>query len=60
MSRCNDRNKPAELLGLVRGDAAKAEWTLECAAVEAVSGFDLTGPDVTGPPMGDSSISRGA
>lgn len=46
------RNKPAELLGLVRGDAATAEWTLECSAVEAASGLDLKGPYVQGSPGG--------
>ena len=38
------RNKPGELRGLVRGDAAVAEWELECSATEHASGVDLRGP----------------
>ncbi len=42
------RNKPAELLGLVRGDAETATWTLECTADETASGVDLKGPYIQG------------
>jgi hypothetical protein len=44
------RNKPGELWGLVRGDAAVAEWELECAATESPSGVDLKGPFLQGGP----------
>ena len=43
------RSKPAELLGLCPGDAATAEWTLECSATESPSGVDVRGPYVQGP-----------
>ena len=46
------RNKPAELWGLVRGDADTAEWDLECTATEGPSGIDLKGPFVQGGPGG--------
>jgi hypothetical protein len=42
------RNKPADLLGLVRGDAETAEWELECTATEGSSGIDVKGPFVQG------------
>ena len=44
------RNKPGELCGLVRGDAAVAEWELECMAIESTSGVDLGGPFLQGGP----------
>ena len=44
------RNKPGELWGLVRGDAAVAEWELECTATEHASGVDLKGPFLQGGP----------
>jgi hypothetical protein len=44
------RNKPAELWGLVRGDAAIATWELECTAVDGPAGVDLKGPFVQGRP----------
>jgi hypothetical protein len=46
------RNKPAELMGLVRGDAESATWTLECTAAETGSGVDLKGPYIQGGPGG--------
>jgi hypothetical protein len=42
------RNKPVELMGLVRGDAETATWTLECIADETASGVDLKGPYIQG------------
>jgi hypothetical protein len=44
------RNKPAELWGMVRGDAVVAEWDLECTATEDGSGVDLKGPFLQGGP----------
>jgi hypothetical protein len=44
------RDKPGELWGLIRGDAAVAEWELECAATEHASGVDLKGPFLQGGP----------
>jgi Family of unknown function (DUF5990) len=35
---------------MVRGDAAAAEWELECRATEHVSGVDLKGPFLQGGP----------
>jgi Family of unknown function (DUF5990) len=46
------RNKPGELLGMVRGDVPVVEWTLECSTAETSSGFDVKGPYVQGPPGG--------
>jgi Family of unknown function (DUF5990) len=46
------RNKPSELLGLVRGDAATVVWSLECSADEADGGLDVQGPYVQGRPGG--------
>jgi hypothetical protein len=46
------RSKPAELLGLVPGDAPSASWTLECTATPSDGGVDLKGPYVQGPPGG--------
>jgi Family of unknown function (DUF5990) len=42
------RNKPSELMGLVKGDAASATWDLECS----FDGEDITGPYVQGGPGG--------
>jgi hypothetical protein len=44
------RNKPGELWGMVRGDAATAEWELECTVTEHASGVDLKGPFLQGGP----------
>jgi Family of unknown function (DUF5990) len=44
------RNKPGELCGMVRGDAAVAEWELECTATAHASGVDLKGPFLQGGP----------
>ncbi len=41
-------NKPAELLDLHPGDAARAIWTVDCA----VDGADVRGPYIQGPPGG--------
>src|SRR5579884_3073547 len=47
------RNKPAELLGLVAGDATSATWTLDCTATPSGNGgVDVKGPYVQGPPGG--------
>jgi hypothetical protein len=46
------RNKPAELLGLVPGDAPSATWTLDCTATPTPGGVDLRGPYIQGPPGG--------
>jgi hypothetical protein len=46
------RNKPAELLGLVPGDAPSATWTLDCTATPSAAGVDIKGPYVQGPPGG--------
>ena len=46
------RNKPGELLGLVRGDADSATWTLECTVQATADGIDLKGPQIQGPPGG--------
>ena len=46
------RNRPDELLGLVRGDAPSATWTVDCNAVPSLGGFDLKGPYIQGPPGG--------
>jgi hypothetical protein len=46
------RNRPAELLGLHRGDAPAAVRTLECTAKAGPDGVDLTGPCIQGGPGG--------
>ena len=46
------RGRPDELLGLVRGDAESASWSLECAARQTNDGTDLTGPYIQGRPGG--------
>jgi hypothetical protein len=46
------RNKPGELWGMVRGDAAVAEWELTCTATEDASGVELRGPYLQGGPRG--------
>lgn len=43
------RNRPAELLGLVPGDAGAATWALDCDAVQTPAGVDLKGPYIEGP-----------
>jgi Family of unknown function (DUF5990) len=40
------RDKPAELTGLTPGDAARAEWELDCTAT---TGPDALTPDLKGP-----------
>ena len=45
------RNKPSELLGLVRADAPAATWDLECKAGESADGaLEFTGPYIQGDP----------
>lgn len=46
------RNRREELLGLTRGDAASACWTLDCTATRSAAGVDLRGPYIQGPPGG--------
>jgi hypothetical protein len=49
------KNRPYELLGLVRGDAPSACWTLECTATpsdRSTNGVDVRGPYISGPPGG--------
>jgi Family of unknown function (DUF5990) len=46
------RAKPAELFGLVRGDAPEAVWTLECEDVDRDGAVDVQGPYIQGPPGG--------
>jgi hypothetical protein len=46
------RNRPADLLGLVPGDAPSAGWTLDCTAHSSPDGIDLKGPYIQGPPAG--------
>jgi len=47
------RGKPAELLGLVPGDAPEASWTLDVTVTAtAGEGVDLRGPYIQGPPGG--------
>ena len=41
---------PAELLGMVPGDAPSAEWTLECDVVDTADGVDFKGPYISGRP----------
>jgi hypothetical protein len=43
------RDRRDELLGLVRGDAPSATWTLDCKASSLPLGVDLAGPYVQGP-----------
>jgi Family of unknown function (DUF5990) len=45
------RSRPAELLGLVRGDAPSAEWTVECDVVDTADGADFKGPYISGRPQ---------
>lgn len=44
------RNRRDELLGLVAGDAAGAQWVLDCEAARTADGLDLRGPHIQGPP----------
>lgn len=46
------RNKPDELWGMVRGDAAGVEWELDCTAAPRASGVRLQGPFLQGGPDG--------
>ena len=47
------RGKPAELLGLVPGDAPEARWTLDAIVTRTAAGaIDLRGPYIQGPPGG--------
>ena len=47
------RGKPAELLGVVRGDSPRATWTLDATVTAAPGGAaDLRGPYIQGPPGG--------
>jgi hypothetical protein len=46
------RDRRDELLGLVRGDAPSATWTLDCTALPSPSGVDVKGPYIQGPPGG--------
>lgn len=46
------RGRPDELLGLVRGDAASASWSLDCESRHTTDGTDLTGPYIQGRPGG--------
>jgi hypothetical protein len=46
------RNRPEELLGLVRGDSPSATWTVDCDGAGSPDGFDFKGPYVQGPPGG--------
>jgi hypothetical protein len=46
------RNKPDELWGTVRGDAAGVEWELDCTATPRASGVRLQGPFLQGGPDG--------
>jgi hypothetical protein len=46
------RNQRDNLLGLVRGDAPSATWTLNCTSAASPAGVDLKGPYIQGPPGG--------
>jgi hypothetical protein len=46
------RAKPAELLGVVRGDVPQVTWSLECEEVDRDGTIDLKGPYIQGPPGG--------
>jgi hypothetical protein len=46
------RARREELLDPYPGDATSATWTLECTAVPAQAGADISGPYVQGPPGG--------
>ncbi len=46
------RGKPGELLGLVRGDAPSAMWSLPSSLTTTEWGFDFKGPYIQGPPRG--------
>jgi hypothetical protein len=49
------RARRDELLDVHPGDAAAAEWTLECTTAPTPSGIDITGPHIQGRP-GDRFI----
>ncbi|WP_406493976.1 DUF5990 family protein [Streptomyces sp. NBC_00846] len=40
------KDRPGELLGLHRGDAPSASWTLSCTATPTADGVDIKGPYV--------------
>jgi Family of unknown function (DUF5990) len=44
------RGRPAELLGLVPGDAPSADWTMDCTVTPTRGGTDVKGPYIQGPP----------
>jgi Family of unknown function (DUF5990) len=46
------RGRPDELLGLTSANAASASWVLDCAVTSTETGYDVTGPYVSGPPGG--------
>ncbi|WP_405819510.1 DUF5990 family protein [Streptomyces sp. NBC_01390] len=46
------RDRPAELLDPQPGDAASADWTLECTTAASPGGTDVKGPYVQGRPGG--------
>jgi hypothetical protein len=46
------RNNPSEILDPVPGDAAEAEWTIDCKIGRTDGGVDITGPYVQGRPGG--------
>jgi hypothetical protein len=43
------RAKPQELIGHTPGDAATAQWVLDCVARPGADGIDVSGPYVQGP-----------
>ncbi len=44
------RQRPAELLDPVPGDAGGAAWTMDCTVTETPTGLDLKGPYLQGRP----------
>lgn len=44
------RNRPTELLGLARGDAASVAWDIEAAVTTSGEALDLRGPYIQGGP----------
>jgi sugar/nucleoside kinase (ribokinase family) len=46
------RGRPAELLGVVPGDAPSATWVIDCSTATTSSGIDVKGPYIQGPPRG--------
>jgi hypothetical protein len=43
------RGNRDDLLGLLPGDSAAADWTLECTVAPTASGLDIRGPPRAGP-----------